>query len=315
VPDTEFPAAWQRTDPSGLPTFDRAPFGRSTQELRRGVTTVLRVKDEARSLARSLPPLLRSTNAVILVDNQSTDGTPDVARRIAADLGCAERLQVLDYPFLLSRCGPEHLQTPPQSVHSLAYFNNWAFSHVRTTYAVKWDGDMVLTGEGESLVSTFSWQVGGRQVNLRLPRHPLYVQDDRVAYLDLGLHNVEHYGHPVLPDYAYVKAFEWEFLRYPEGVPNYNLPTGVCVELKYLDEDEFAHWTDPSAFATSSRTRRKRREFAVFKALQEGGWESLDSVHRIQAPPGVHVVDHVVNDWLPSAPRPLVRDMDLETST
>ncbi|MBA2464833.1 MAG: hypothetical protein H0V42_07655, partial [Nocardioidaceae bacterium] len=135
------------------------------------------------------------------------------------------------------------------------------------------------------------------------------------AHLDLGLHNVEHYGHAVLPDYAYVKAFEWEFLRFPAGVPNYNLPPGVCVEVKHLDEDEFAHWTDPSAFATSSRTRRKRREFAVFRGLQEGSWESLDSIHRIEAPPGVHVVDHVAGTWLPSAPRPLVRDLELESST
>ena len=315
MPETLFAADPKRTADSAFPRFDSAPFGSSKRELRRGVTTVLRVKDEARSLPRSLPPLLRSTTDVIIVDNQSTDGTPDVVRKIATDLGCAERLQMLDYPFLLSRCGPEHLHTPPHSVHSLAYFNNWAFSHVRTAYALKWDGDMVLTREGESLVSDFTWQVGPQQVNLRLPRHPLYVESDQVAYLDLGLHNVEHYGHAVLPDYAYVKAFEWEFLRYPLGVPNYNLPAGVCVEVKYLDQDEFGHWTDPSAFATSSRTRRKRREFAVFMALKESSWKDLDSIHRIESPPDVHVIDHVINDWLPSAPRPLVRDVEVESNS
>lgn len=295
-----------------LAPFGVTPFGTPHRRLRRGVTTVLRVKDEAISLTRALPPLLRATEAVILVDNQSTDGTPDVARRVAADLGRESRLQVLSYPFDVSRCGPDHLATPPDSVHSLAYFNNWAFSHVSTTYALKWDGDMVLTAEGEALLSDFGWQVGLRQVNLRLPRHPLYVESDRVAYLDLGLHNVEHYGHPMMTTHAYVKAFEWEFLHFPDGTPNYNLPPGVCVELKHLDTDEFAHWTDPSAFATSSRTRRKRREYAVFVALVEGRWEDLDSVHRIESPPGVHVVDHVVGHWLPAAPRPLVLDLQVE---
>lgn len=308
---TVFSGAVELTTSNQLPRFGKAPFGRSRRKQIRGVTAVVRVKDEARSLSRSLPPLLRATTAVILVDNQSTDGTSQVAREVAGDLGMADRLQVLDYPFQLSRCGPEHLTTSPDSVHSLAYFNNWAFSHVRTAYALKWDGDMILTADGEELLAAFNWQVGLRQTNLRLPRHPLYVESDSVAYLDLGLHNVEHFGHAMLPTYAYVKAFEWEFLKFPENVPNFNLPQGVCVELKYLDADEFNHWTDPSAFATSPRTRRKRREFAVFRALIEEDWEGLDSVHRIKAPPGVHVIDHVVTTWLPAAPRPLVTDLGL----
>lgn len=297
-----------------LPRFDRHPFGGPNRARTHGVTAVLRVKDEARSLHRSLPPLLRSTAAVILIDNQSSDGTADVARRIAARLGLSERLRLLDYPFPLSRCGPEHLRTDPRSVNSLAYFNNWAFSHVRSAYALKWDGDMVLTDDGEAHLTDFSWQVGRREINLRLPRHPLYVETDSIAYLDLGLQNLEHYGHAMMPDYAYVKAFEWEFLRFPASVGHYNLPPGSCVELKYLDQDEFAHWTDPSAFATSTRTRRKRREFAVFETLKRGRWEELDSVHRIVAPRGVNVVDHVANTWLPAAPRPLVNDLALEDS-
>jgi hypothetical protein len=297
-----------------LPSFGSAPFG-GTGALRRGLTTVVRVKDEARSLPFVLPPVLRSSDHVILVDNQSQDDSAAVARRVADAAGLGDRLQVLDYPFALSRCGPEHLETPPDSVHSLVHFNNWAFSHVRTAYALKWDGDMVLTAEGETLLGAFAWQVGHRVVNLRLPRHPLYLESTRVAYLDLGLHNVEHFGHPVLPSFSYVKAFEWEFLKYPADVPNFTLPGGTCLELKHLDSDEFAHWTDPSAFATSSRTRRKRREYATFRALQAGRWEECDSVHRIEAPPGVHVVDHVVDHWLPRAPRPLVRDLDWQVPT
>jgi glycosyltransferase involved in cell wall biosynthesis len=297
-----------------LPRFGTSPFGEHPHHLRRGVTAVLRVKDEARSLPHSLPPLLRAVDAVILVDNRSTDGTTDVARAIAADLGRDDALRVLDYPFAISRCGPEHLMTPPDSVHSLVYFNNWAFSHVRTSYAVKWDGDMVLTTEGEGLLADFCWQVGRQRVNLRLPRHALYVESDRVAYLDLGLHNVEHYGHPILPSYSYVKAFEWEMLKFPPTSHNYTLPAGSCLELKHLDSDEFGHWTDPSAFATSPRTRRKRREYDIFQAIHAGNWRERDSLHRIEAPAGTHIVDHVVDTWLPQAPRPLVKDLGVRPS-
>lgn len=293
-------------DVEQLPAFDEVAFAESRRP-RRGISTVLRVKDESSSLPWSLPPLLRATDEVILVDNASVDDTAEVARTVAEDLAMGGKLTVLRYPYAISRCGPEHLQTPPDSVHSLAYFNNWAFSHVRTSYALKWDGDMVLTDEGEGLLADFSWQVGQRHVNLRLPRHPLYVESDQVAYLDLGMHNVEHYGHPMAEGFGYVKAFEWEFLRFPQGTRNVNLPPGVCLELKYLDSDEFGHWTAPSAFATSSRTRRKRREYAVFQALLDGAWADLEHVHRIEAPEGRHVVPHV-RDWLRTAPRPLVTD-------
>lgn len=303
-----------QASPDLLPRFGASPFG-GPRALRRGVTTVVRVKDEARSLPFVLPPVLRSSSQVLLVDNQSHDGSAEVARRVADEAGLGDRLRVLSYPYALSRCGPEHLETPPDSVHSLVYFNNWAFSHVRTAYAVKWDGDMVLTAEGETLFGDFVWQVGHRVVNLRLPRHPLYIESDRLAYLDLGLHNVEHFGHPIHPDFSYVKAFEWEFLKFPANVPNRTLPAGSCLELKHLDSDEFDHWTDPTAFQTSSRTRRKRREYATFRTIQAGRWMECDSVHRIEAPPGVHVVDHVAREWLPRAPRPLVKDLQWSPPT
>jgi hypothetical protein len=75
------------------------------------------------------------------------------------------------------------------------------------------------------------------------------------------------------------------------------------VELKYLDGDEFAHWTDPESFATSWRNKRKRREWEVFNQLKDG--TVPEGVVAITAPPGVHIVDHVTHDWLPHAPRPL----------
>jgi glycosyltransferase involved in cell wall biosynthesis len=270
-----------------------------------GVTAVLRVRNEAHSLPWSLPQLLRATDEVLLVDNRSTDGTPVIAVEIAERLGLADKLRVADYPYRLSRCGPEHLDTPPESAHSLVRYNNWAESLVHTSYVVKWDGDMALTRDGERALSAFGWQVQHRRINLRLPRHPLYVESDRVAYLDLAMRNREHFGHPVLPGFSYAKAFEWEFLLYPEGTPHHNMPEGSCVELKHLDDDEFGHWTDPDAFLTSARTQRKRREYMTFDTIRSGDWQQIPGLHRIEAPEGVHVIEHVVQTWLPKASRPL----------
>jgi glycosyltransferase involved in cell wall biosynthesis len=271
--------------------------------LRPGSTAVLRVKDEAPSLPFVLPPLLRACDHVLLVDNGSTDATTDVARETAARVGRTDKLTVTSYPFTVARAGAEHLAQHELSVHSLSYFYNWCFAQVTTRYSWKWDGDMVLTTEGEVSIADLGWQVGDVQSIIRVPRHGLYLESDTKGYLDLGLRNAEEWGFPIGPDFVYTKAFEWEIRTTPVGVRSIGLPQGMCVELKYLDGDEFAHWTDPESFATSWRNKRKRREWEVFNALQEG--RVLPGVHEITAPAGVHIVDHVTHDWLPRAPRPL----------
>ena len=169
-------------------------------------------------------------------------------------------------------------------MHSLVYFYNWSFAHVETAYSLKWDGDMVLTEDAEGLIHDLAWQLPGKDVIVRVPRHSLYVDNERVAYLDLGLPNVEAYGYPMGPAYTHVKAFEWELRAYPEDVEFVRLPDGASLELKWLDSDEFAHWTAPEAFADNFRTARKRREYELFESLGRGEWERWPHLHRIEAP-------------------------------
>ena len=288
---TDFDIVWPWNQPGGL---------------RRGATAVLRVKNEAPGLRFVLPPLLRACDHVLLVDNGSDDGTGEEALRVAAEHGLSDRFTLKHYPFEVARAGAEHLAVNERSVHSLAYFYNWCFSHVRTRYSWKWDGDMVLTTEGEVSMADLSWQVGMAEAVIRFPRHGLYIESDRKAYLDLGLRNIEEWGFPMSPDYVYTKAPEWEIRTTPERIEMFALPQGLCVELKWLDGDEFAHWTNPESFATSIRNRRKRREWLVWNALHDG--RVPEGVVEIEAPDGVHVVDHVTHEWLPRAPRPFVVD-------
>ncbi len=189
-----------------------------------------------------LPPLFEAVQHVVVVDNQSDDGTPDVARRVAEESGAAERLTVTAYPFDVSRCGAEHLATPEASVHNLAYFYNWSFAHVDTAYSMKWDGDMVLTREGIETYAELSWQLESVEAVIAMPRHPLFVESDRVAYLDVYMINIEEYVFPMGEAYRHVKAYEWEMRMVPRQARRVRLPEGLCVELKYLDSDEFDHW-------------------------------------------------------------------------
>ena len=259
-----------------------------------GFSAVLRVKDEARSLPWVLPGILRSVEQTIVVDNGSTDGTPEVAREVAQRVGLTERLEVLSYPFSVSRCGPEHLWTYPDSVHSLTYFYNWSFSHVRTRYALKWDGDMVLTPGGERVLRDLAWQLQGIDGTVKMGRYPAYVESERVAYVDLRRTPIEPWGWRNSRAYTFSKAFDWELMLPRPGDPVTKLPNFVCFELKWLDADEFGHWSHTD-FKVEINDR-KRREWELFHALREG--VSLpEGVVRVESPEGLHVIEYLRRNY------------------
>ena len=196
------------------------------------------------------------------------------------------------YPHRVSRAGTEHLATRHDSVHSLTHFYNWSFSHVRTAYSMKWDGDMVLTTEGVGVLRDLSWQLHDSGAIVAIPRHPLSIESESVAWIDLGFRFLEPWIYPMGPEFTFVKAFEWEVREFPETSQRIIAPEGLCVELKWLDQDEFSHWS--AMDFDSSRAPRKRREWQVYSALMEGRGEEVPGLHRIEAPPGIHVIDHVL---------------------
>lgn len=251
------------------------------------ITAVLRVKNEAHGLPWVLPGLFRVADRIVVVDNASDDGTPDVARRVASEHGAAEKLTVLDYPFQIARCGEEHLSVPPDSVHSLTHFYNWSFSHVKTTYCMKWDGDMVLTRDGERYIEGLRWQLEAAEVVVQIPRYGLFLESESVAYLDADVAHLEAWLWPNKPAYHFGKAFEWEMLIRPRSTPVLRLPPWTVFEIKRLDADEFQNWTEMD-FKTS-RLGRKSREWAVFNALRSGNPPA--GVHRIESPDDRHVID------------------------
>ncbi|MFA6576301.1 MAG: hypothetical protein WCS84_12830 [Nocardioides sp.] len=289
----------------GIPEYD-VHWAWQERKLPMGLTCVFRVKNEARNLPWVLPPMFEAVQHVVVVDNQSDDGTPEVAERVAAEVGATDRLTSTTYPFRVSRAGAEHLATPPDSVHSLTHFYNWSFAHVQTSYSMKWDGDMVLTREGVALLADLSWQLEDSNAVVAIPRHPLSIESESVAWIDLGFRFLEPWVYPMGPEFTFVKAFEWEVREFPSTSERIVAPEGLCVELKWLDSDEFAHWTSLDDF-DASRAPRKLRELEVYRALKEGRGEDVPGLVRIEAPAGVHVIDYVTNTWLPQAPRPLVQ--------
>ena len=132
----------------------------------------------------------------------------------------------------------------------------------------------------------------------------------RCGGCDLGYRFLEPWIYPMGPEFTFVKAFEWEVREFPPTSERIVAPEGMCVELKWLDQDEFAHWRD-TAF-DPVRTPRKARELEVNRALHEGRGHEIEGLKRIEAPAGVHVVDYVTRQWMQLEPRPLTLRLELQ---
>ena len=130
---------------------------------------------------------------------------------------------------------------------------------------MKWDGDMVLTREGVDALRDLSWQTERAQAVVVIPRHPVTVESESVAWIDLGYRFLEPWVYPMGPATTFAKAFEWEVREWPRSARRVVLPEGLVVEVKWLDVDELAHWSDTEAF-DDYRTPRKKRELDVLHA-------------------------------------------------
>ena len=166
---------------------------------------------------------------------------------------------------------------------------------------------MVLTPEGAGILRDLSWQLQSTRAIVAMPRHPLTVVDESTGWLDLSLRFLEPWVYPMGPDFTFVKAFDWELREFPPGVERIVLQQGLCVEVKWLDADEYAHWRRDGVDFTNTRLYRKLREFEVDEAIRNGDPEALGGLVRVTAPEGVHIIDHVSRDWLWRQPRPLVQ--------
>lgn len=255
------------------------------------ITAVLRVKNEAPNLPFVLPPLFRSVDRLIMIDNQSTDGTADLAAQLATKHGAAKRFKLLSYPFQVSRCGSDHRETPPASVHSLSYFYNWSFSHATSPYAMKWDGDMVITESGERVIRALAWQLEGAQRIISFSLYPLWVKSEKIAYLDVSRDNHEARIWPNRKGIEFLKARNYETIRTLK-LPRIFLGPGSVFEIKRLSENEFDHWTRPEDFNnTESLAPRKSREWYVAQQLSAGIIPA--GVVAVEAEPGEHVIETV----------------------
>ena len=233
---------------------------------KKGVSAMLRVKNEERKILYCLGSLTHVFDEVVLIDNGSTDSTLELVRRFKKDRDPQERISLFSYPFAVARCGKEHRGTPEDSVHSLVYYYNWCLSKCRHSYVFKIDADMIVLPEGTRRLRALFDRLSPLvptvveppvQTIYRGPRGNWLLSTEEVSF--------EPRLFPNTSAIRYSKGKHWEVLRSVITTRKSRWTEILFYELKDTSEDEFLHWTD-----TNFPTDRKRLEWKNFNIVRSG---------------------------------------------
>lgn len=250
----------QFTNLEGVLNFD---FKLSANGKRRGVSALLRVKNEQDKIYHCLASIYPIFDEIVFVDNGSEDKTLEIVRAFTDKQA---KIRLYSYPFHIARCGPEHFNTPAHSVHSLCYYYNWSLSKCSFNYVCKWDGDMVLRKENRESFRHFLKQI---QTNKKMCwivyGQTVYRDVEGHYYLARGEVNSEVRIFPGGLNPTFSKVNLYEMLRYDPALDEGTFDEVVFYELKFASTDEFSHWS-----VRDIPTDRKKRELENFHLIKSG---------------------------------------------
>ncbi|UJF17133.1 hypothetical protein L0B53_04240 [Vibrio sp. SS-MA-C1-2] len=110
------------------------------------ISAIYRVKNGEKSLELSIYSIASFVDEIVIIDNNSTDSTIDIAKRLKEELkGCVEiNIYSYNYNIALAGSGYEERMKQPNT-KSLAEFYNYAFSLGKGDYLIKVDAHYVFT--------------------------------------------------------------------------------------------------------------------------------------------------------------------------
>jgi len=235
-----------------------------------GVSAMLRVKNEEDKIYYCLKSILHVFDEIVLVDNHSEDRTPEILRDFKRSEDTGDKLKIYFYPFNIARCGPEHFDTPEDSVSSLAYYYNWTLSKCSLKYVCKWDGDMILIKEAREPFRRFLQQVQkGPRMCWNVSGQAVYRDLANNHFLAKGEINSEIRIFPNGLNPRFYKVDLFEMLRSDPPLEDGTFDTPLFYELKFVNTNEFSHWS-----ITDIPTERKKRELENFKLVKTGNVSS-----------------------------------------
>lgn len=139
----------RRTVSRGLGRPSAAPLLTMLSPRRRKTfSAIVKVKNEQEFLERSVRSIVDHVEEVLLIDNLSTDSTPQIIKVLAQEY--PNKVRALSYPHVIARNGSENValwqsRGGRHSPSLLANYYDWCLHQCSEPYALKWDGDTVAT--------------------------------------------------------------------------------------------------------------------------------------------------------------------------
>ncbi len=253
---------------SNLEKDDRYDFYRSNFNKKKGVSAMLRIKNEEKNIRKVILSIADVFEEIIVVDNGSTDKTIEIIKEISSFNSFIEKkIKIYDYPFNVSRCGVENLNTDKNSLHSLAYFYNYALSKCNCEYVMKWDGDMILPKEMINEMNNFLNNIiNSSRHLLGIPKGiTIFKAHNGVLYYKKDQYEAEIRIFKNITQNYFEKDILWERFQSNTDARLIQSANPIFIEYKDLNQNEFSHWSIDSL----GMSLRKRQELTNFKLLSD----------------------------------------------
>jgi len=119
------------------------PFGLKAAKQ---ISAFVRVYNEEEFLKASVKSIIDGVEEVVIIDSNSTDGTPEIIEELKELY--PYKVKSYNYDYEITKMGADHFRTfmeDPYSPTLLSNFYNWCLSKCSYEYALKWDADMIGT--------------------------------------------------------------------------------------------------------------------------------------------------------------------------
>ena len=256
---------------------------------------MLRAKNEEEFLRVAATSIVDAVDEIVLVDNQSSDRTADIAAELAREF--PGKVVCFSYPHSVSRVGAETRallrDSGAQAVGLSAIFYNWCLARCGNPYVLKWDADMVATDELSREIE--AWRSSGdhflcfRGANIHPDRAHLAaskITDPVLLQQKLPLQDVPEWATALSYDSLEPRLFPRQGAEFrsdsgwtqrlwspqldwtPEGVPLTRAAQTACfLHLKLCKRNPFSNYSEDLAELIATNVAVGPRINAEYRAL------------------------------------------------